>query len=177
MMLYMGLFSWTVFLQMSGNLIANGAMYDAIIDSFEPDSEIDSNYLKLGTLRVTRKKRNCFVITGDFELIKNWGNDNVATYEIKRATGNGPPVMSGKSSFCDLYNSDAAVVDAVRKASSMPPKGGCPIPKGKYTVDGFELKEEDLPMMLPAGQYVVSAKVDSVQGTQVVAYKVYITVK
>ncbi|XP_038120748.1 uncharacterized protein LOC119770266 [Culex quinquefasciatus] len=153
-----------------------GNMYEVSIDSFEPDADIDVSYLTMGTLRVTRKKRNSFSLSGDFEANQNWGNENVGTFEVRGKDGSGPVLLSGKHHFCDFYNSDMEMVKAVIAASNMPPQGTCPLPKGKYAIDGFEIHEKDLPVVVMKDKYVVRATVMSPDGKVVVGYKVRLTV-
>ncbi|XP_065090186.1 uncharacterized protein LOC135711324 [Ochlerotatus camptorhynchus] len=152
-------------------------MYETSIDSFQPDPNIAEDYITLGTLRVTRKKRNSYIIIGDFELQQNWGNENMVSFALEPANKNGPPLMAGKKNFCEFLNMDNAIIDEIRVGSNLPPKGTCPLPKGKYQIENFELTEDMLPPILPKGQYVLNARMDNVEGRQVMAYKVYATVK
>ncbi|XP_021706752.1 uncharacterized protein LOC5568042 isoform X2 [Aedes aegypti] len=150
-------------------------MYELTVDSFEPDPNIDKDYIVLNTLRVTRKQRNVYAIVGSFETFQNWGNQNIVYYTISSADKPGPPIMSGKAGFCDVFNMKHEIVEKVREASDMPPI--CPLPKGVYNIKNFELTEKMLPPMMPQGQYVVHAKMNNHEGKQVLAYKVFATVK
>lgn len=44
-------------------------------ESFEPYSGTDPEFMSYGTLRVTKKNRHTFVISGDFEYKKNIGDE------------------------------------------------------------------------------------------------------
>ncbi|XP_062554885.1 uncharacterized protein LOC134219980 isoform X2 [Armigeres subalbatus] len=151
-------------------------MYDAVIDAFEPDPDIDKDYIVLDTIRVTRKQRNSYVIAGSFDIRQNWGNQNIVYYTIKKADDRAPPVVSGRNGFCDVFNMDDEVVKQIRASSDLPPQKICPLPKGKYNVTNFEITERMLPLMLPKGQYVLHAKMDTPEGTQIISYKVYATI-
>lgn len=57
-------------------------LYEITIDSFEPVSDYDKTTVLLGTIRVTRKSRNNFVLSGDFELLKNFGNEYTVSLDV-----------------------------------------------------------------------------------------------
>lgn len=44
-------------------------------ESFEPYVGTDPSFMSYGTLRVTKKSRQTFVISGDFEMKRNIGNE------------------------------------------------------------------------------------------------------
>ena len=44
-------------------------------ESFEPYAGTDPGFMSYGTLRVTKKSRHTFVITGDFEFKRNIGDE------------------------------------------------------------------------------------------------------
>lgn len=44
-------------------------------ESFEPYVNTDPTFMSYGTLRVTKKSRHTFVISGDFEIKRNIGNE------------------------------------------------------------------------------------------------------
>ncbi|XP_039433805.1 uncharacterized protein LOC120416187 [Culex pipiens pallens] len=153
-----------------------GHLYEVTIDSFEPDPEIGDTYISISTVRVTRKDRNSFSIQGNFETHHNWGNENLGIVEVRGKNGKGPTLVSVMNQFCDIYNSDLAFVKTAIEASNLPPQGTCPMPKGNYTIYGFELQEKDLPMMIPKDQYEVSARLMNPDGVAMVGYKIKLTV-
>ncbi|XP_058825701.1 uncharacterized protein LOC131685775 [Topomyia yanbarensis] len=157
--------------------LVSGVLYEITVNSFEPDPNIDAAFLTMGTVRVTRKNRNRFAITGDFELNQNWGDENEVSFDIKSRNGKGPSIYGGKASFCEFLNMENSIIDAFRKASNLPPVGTCPLLKGKYAINEFEVQEEDLPPVMVKDQYVVSARMTGSNGKQVVAYKIKLSVK
>lgn len=48
---------------------------DIQLEKFEPFSMTDKEYFDPGTLRIGRKGRNLYVISGNFSLNKNIGNE------------------------------------------------------------------------------------------------------
>lgn len=95
---------------------------------------------------------------------------------MRGKNGKGSTLVSVMNQFCDIYNSDLAFVKTAIKASNLPPQGTCPMPKGNYTIYGFELQEKDLPMMIPKDQYEVSARLMNPDGVAMVGYKIKLTV-
>ncbi|XP_055539158.1 uncharacterized protein LOC129726468 [Wyeomyia smithii] len=153
----------------------HGLMYEVVIDSVEPDAQNDKRYITVDSIRITRKKRNNYVVNADFEMYQNLGNDIPVRYDIYYA-GSSHPFVSGKTNFCDFYNMDDKIINAIRAASTMPPRGTCPFPKGKYTISGYQLHEQDLPPMLPKGSYLVVARVDSFEEKLIFGYSILVTV-
>lgn len=51
------------------------AVAEMEFDSFEPYAGTDPNFMSFGTLRITKKSRHMFVISGDFDFKKNMGNE------------------------------------------------------------------------------------------------------
>lgn len=45
------------------------------MDSLEPDPNSDASFIDYGTLRVSKKSRNLFVIAGYFEYLQNLDDD------------------------------------------------------------------------------------------------------
>lgn len=156
------------------NIPTKFQMYELIIDSFDPEPNIDKDYLILYTVRVTRKQRNVYVISGSFEVTQNWGNQMQVLYTISAANKLGPPIMMGNSGFCDFYNSKNEVMQKVRENAKMP--SDCPLAKGVYHIKDFELNEKMLPPMVPQGQYKAYVKMNSPDGKHVGAYTVQATV-
>ena len=42
--------------------------------------------------------------------------------------------------YCKFFDDEKYFVQDVRKLSNFPPKETCPWPKGKYTIDGYEVR-------------------------------------
>lgn len=49
------------------------------LEKFEPFSMTEKDYFDPGTLRIGRKGRNLYVISGNFSLNKNMGNEVLVT--------------------------------------------------------------------------------------------------
>lgn len=60
--------------------VASAREFD--LESFTPSSNSDFNLIDYGTVRVTKKQRNQFSISGDFILKRNLGNDQTVTISI-----------------------------------------------------------------------------------------------
>lgn len=50
-------------------------MYQVTLDKFEPFSETGKEYVDFGTLRILRKGRNNFVMSGNFSVNKPLGDE------------------------------------------------------------------------------------------------------
>ncbi|XP_055602612.1 uncharacterized protein LOC129754556 [Uranotaenia lowii] len=155
--------------------VLQSAVYDATIDEFHQEPGTDHDYVILDTVRVTRKSRNHYQLHGSFRLMQNWGNDIVVHYEIVNQRN--VKVVNGKAFVCDLNGSDDPITLSVHKTAHFPPHGECPMPKGNYSLNGYELTDESLPPMVPPGKFVLSIRVESPEGKHIVAYKVYSTIK
>ncbi|EAT41905.1 AAEL006505-PA [Aedes aegypti] len=72
-----------------------------------------------------------FVLTGQYQKFKTW-----------------------KESLCDFVNKDTLIMPKIRKVSNIPEPRGCPLPKGRYTIQNYR---HELPEALPAppGDYLL----------------------
>ncbi|XP_058465343.1 uncharacterized protein LOC131438946 [Malaya genurostris] len=138
-------------------LEANALRYEIIIDRFEPFPNTDSSLLSFGTLRLSRKARNVFVVTGAFELFKNVDNDYKISTELFFAQSTSP-LFSSTSGACDTMSSDNELLNRLRNVSNLPPPGTCPIKKGVYQIDDYVLDENQLPVMAWKGTYKIVIK-------------------
>ncbi|XP_053690730.1 uncharacterized protein LOC128739276 [Sabethes cyaneus] len=129
--------------------------FEVELESFLPDPESDPTLVDYGTLRVYKKSRDCLIVTGYFIILRNLGQQNEAMLEFGsiRADGSLFPLGRSRKKFCDFYNSDFPVLQAVREKSNLPPKGTCPFPKDKYHINGYELSMSHLPPLLAPGRY------------------------
>ncbi|XP_055543739.1 uncharacterized protein LOC129729253 [Wyeomyia smithii] len=149
-------------------------LYDINIVSFEPLSTYDKTALLLGTIRVTRKARNTFVMSGDVEFLRNWGNEYTVYYHVE--TSIGMILIKNSEPFCEFFNSELAVVKKFRQYSTVPPGNYCPLPKNRYEVNNYGVDESDLPMMLPKDTYTLIAKVMTSDEHVVLSYTLKIAV-
>ncbi|XP_062554886.1 uncharacterized protein LOC134219980 isoform X3 [Armigeres subalbatus] len=150
-------------------------LYDITLDSFEPYSGTDPNFIDYGTLRVSKKSRNLFVIDGKYELFQNGGDEVRIVYQIVYGSQS-QPMFSGNIGFCESINGDGVVLTKLRQVSNLPPKGTCPYPKGKYYVDKYQLDESQIPPMLPPGQYTLTVQM-VLSGQIKGGYKLKVTIK
>ncbi|XP_058447086.1 uncharacterized protein LOC131427689 [Malaya genurostris] len=159
------------------NSVVNGLMQEISIDSFEPEPGFDTSYITVGSVRVSRKSRNRFAISGEFELYQNLGNENEVMYSVRGNSGKGAIIVAGKSTFCKFLNMKHPIADAFRSASNLPPVGTCPLERAKYTIKNFEIKEHDLPPTMMSDQYVFVGRMTNNEGKQIIAYQVKFSVK
>ncbi|XP_039433811.1 uncharacterized protein LOC120416193 [Culex pipiens pallens] len=163
-----------VLLTMHPNLIQT-ALYEISMDSLEPDPNSDASFIDYGTLRVSKKSRNLFVIAGYFEYLQNLDDDTKVMYAIY-LNDNKKPMISGEKGYCQVLEGDSGVMHRLRELSNLPPPGTCPFPRGKYTINNYELDETQLPIAVPPGQYSLVIKM--VEANQVKAgYTIKVTIK
>ncbi|XP_055549812.1 uncharacterized protein LOC129732711 [Wyeomyia smithii] len=148
----------------------NGASYEVKIDSFVPDPNYDRTSVTLNTIRVTRRGRNNYVISGDAELFQNWGNENLVKYDISNSKG--VPMIRGSQPFCELFNSNNYFALKIRNASTIPPGKYCPLPKGRYEIVNFQVEDGELPLIAVKDTYTADARMTAPDGHMVLAYKI-----
>ena len=51
--------------------------YEIELDTFEPFTSTGTDFFDPGSLRIKRKGRNNFVLSGDFETFKNFGEETL----------------------------------------------------------------------------------------------------
>lgn len=57
--------------------------YEVDFEKFEPFTSTEMEYFDPGTLRITRKGRNNFVISGDYTFMKNMGDESYVSHKRK----------------------------------------------------------------------------------------------
>ncbi|KXJ77181.1 hypothetical protein RP20_CCG008148 [Aedes albopictus] len=134
--------------------VVHSALYEIRIDSFEPYSGTDPTFIDYGTLRVSKKSRNVFVIDGKFEIFQNGGDETRIIYQIFFGDQR-QPMLSGDVGYCESINNDGVILTKLREVSNIPEKGVCPYPKGVYHIDKYQLDESQIPPMLPPGKYTL----------------------
>ncbi|XP_039433816.1 uncharacterized protein LOC120416197 [Culex pipiens pallens] len=155
--------------------IVQSAMYDVSLDSLEPNPNSDKAFINYGTLRVSKKSRNLFVVAGYFEYLQNVDDNTKVDYAIYY-NDNKKPMIAGKQGYCKVLDNDSGVLRRLREVSNMPPPGTCPFPKGRITINNYELDDSQLPMTLPPGQYTLVMKM--IESNELKAgYKIKLTVK
>jgi len=90
--------------------------------------------LDLGTLRVSRRKKTSYVVTGTVFVGHNVGNSEMVKYELfhKRELEDKytKKIMSNeKTPFCDLIREEKSMYPKILEVSDLPPQDECPFPK------------------------------------------------
>ncbi|XP_058817802.1 uncharacterized protein LOC131681108 [Topomyia yanbarensis] len=130
--------------------------YEITLDSFAPTKSIGQPLVNYGTLRLSKKGRNNYDLSGNFTMLRNLGRQFRATFEFGRISGDSflPPVKM-EQEFCQLYDSDTHMLEAFRNVSNFPPKGTCPLLKGPYYIDGYGVNERHFPPATLPGAYLM----------------------
>ncbi|KAJ6635792.1 hypothetical protein Bhyg_14378 [Pseudolycoriella hygida] len=131
--------------------------YEVQIQSFEP-----VNYKKgifdPQTLRVTRKGRNQYVITGDFSLLINLGDDSSMVYEVLKksdVSDDYTSLLKDSGNICKFTVTNTNFYPRFRSFTNFPEPDTCPFPKGNYTIKDFTLDENLFPDTAPNGAYLM----------------------
>lgn len=129
------------------------------IDSFVPDPGSDANVVDFGTIRLTKKARNHFVISGTFEIFRNIGNDakgSIVVLRKDKLSGRySQQIYNLRENYCKYWDTEESFLPALRTFSNLPEKGACPFPKGQFTIKDYEFTEEQFPKIIPPGDYLV----------------------
>ncbi|CAO1395977.1 unnamed protein product [Diamesa hyperborea] len=120
-------------------------------ESFEPYSGTDPEFMSYGTLRVTKKSRHSFVISGDFEFKRNIGDEITMKLEFKNDAG--VTLISISSPFCEFTKKNKSFWPGIVEASNMPQNNPCPLPKGSYTLKDYFFDTKRVPRTIPPGKY------------------------
>ncbi|XP_017066842.1 uncharacterized protein LOC108104980 [Drosophila eugracilis] len=135
--------------------------YSVELNSFEKDQSINNQdkWVDWGSLGMKKVSRNQFVVNGDFEFKLNMGDEQkivLAVYVYDPNTNQkGNMVMAMKKPFCEFIKEDKDTYPNVKKVSNLPDQGECPFPKGKYTIDKYEMQTNFLPDNAPKGDYLL----------------------
>lgn len=100
---------------------------DVEIDSFQALPDTDPEFVSFGTIRVTRKDRTTFVISGDMEYLRNFGNE----YQIKTEISNseGKTLIKNVLPACEFFKKDKMTWPQIVANSNVPKNAPCPFPK------------------------------------------------
>lgn len=121
------------------------------LQKFEAFTTTGLEYFDPGSLRITRKGRNNFVISGDFTFMKNMGDETFVSqkrmqrsefvidedfflqmmYEMKKksVTGNFDTILQGGDIYCQYLNNDKTFWPKIGANSNLPNPAPCPFPK------------------------------------------------
>ncbi|EDW00399.1 uncharacterized protein LOC6565032 [Drosophila grimshawi] len=144
---------------------AEDRSYSVELNSFDRNTnfENDDKWMDWHTLRMKKVGRNQYTLDGDFELKRNMGNEQkislqVFTY-IESAKQKGPLVMNMNKPFCQFVNEDEDTYPYLLEVSNLPVPGDCPFPKGKYTIENYQLATTFLPDDAPKGDYLLELNI------------------
>ncbi|XP_017869910.1 PREDICTED: uncharacterized protein LOC108618422 [Drosophila arizonae] len=135
--------------------------YSLELNSFDKNTKIenDDSWVDWGTLRMKKVSRNQYTLDGEFEFKRNIGDEQKLSLQVfsydEGAKQKGPMVMNVNKPFCEFVNEDVDTYPNLQKKSNMPEQGDCPFPKGKYTIDNYELETTFLPDDAPKGDYLL----------------------
>lgn len=135
-------------------------VYQISLDKFEPFSTTGKDYVDPGTLRIVRKGRNVFAISGNFTVFKNMGNEVICRTVSSRKASSGKftRVMSTNAPLCNQIQNDEKYYPILAKSSNLLMPAPCPYPKGEYFINNFKVDEEFLPTLMPRGEYLVEVQ-------------------
>ncbi|XP_039498186.1 uncharacterized protein LOC120455795 [Drosophila santomea] len=135
--------------------------YSVELNTFTMDDTIENqeNWVDWGTLSMKKVSRNQFVVNGDFEFKLNMADEQqivlmVYVYD-SNANQRGSMVMAVKKPFCQFIKEDEDSYPSIQKSSNLPDQDTCPFPKGKYTIDNYEMETNFLPDNAPKGDYLL----------------------
>ncbi|EDW78509.1 uncharacterized protein Dwil_GK16147 [Drosophila willistoni] len=135
--------------------------YNVELNSFDKNSDFenDGKWVDWGTLRMKKVGRNKFTLAGDFEFKLNMGDEQRISLQVFVYDSNnkqkGMLVMNVNKPFCQFVNEDTDTYPYLKEASNLPDQGGCPFPKGEYTINNYELETNFLPDDAPKGDYLI----------------------
>ena len=109
-------------------------MFELSMNSFKPMPETDPSFVTYGDLRISKKARNSYMITGTFSLLKSVGNDFKAKYEAQHKDNSGVyrVMMTANKNACDFLKSENFFYSDLQKVSNMPDQTICPFPKVNF---------------------------------------------
>ncbi|CAO1414243.1 unnamed protein product [Diamesa serratosioi] len=125
---------------------------DVEIDSFNGLPETDPQFMSFGTTRVTKKDRQTFVISGDFEVLKSFGDEHQIRTEILNSDNK--RILNKVMPACEFMKKDRMTWPQLVANSNIPKQYTCPFPKGKYIIKDFVLESNQVPPTTLPGTYV-----------------------
>ncbi|XP_055645007.1 uncharacterized protein LOC129780600 [Toxorhynchites rutilus septentrionalis] len=144
--------------------------YEVTLNSFAPYADSDRGLIDYGTLRMNKKTRSSFMISGNFTVLQNVGREYLTSFELVQVIGDqSRPIVRAEQNFCQFYSTDYDMLLALRSVSNWPPKDSCPFPKGEYYINGYEATTKQMPPILAPGLYLLKFMV-SLNGKQVGGY-------
>ncbi|XP_016983350.1 uncharacterized protein LOC108047611 [Drosophila rhopaloa] len=135
--------------------------YSVELNTFGKDQSINNqeNWVDWGSLRMKKIGRNQFVVAGDFEFKLNMGDQQKITLRVfvydSYARQKGLMVMNVNKPFCQFIKEDKDTYPHIQKVSNLPEPETCPFPKGKYSIDKYEMETNFLPDDAPKGDYLL----------------------
>ncbi|XP_058817800.1 uncharacterized protein LOC131681106 [Topomyia yanbarensis] len=130
--------------------------HEITLDSFTPFKSVGQPLADYGTVRLSKKGRNSYDVSGNFTLLRNVGRQFRTSFEFGRLSGDSVLLLvKMEREFCEFYTLDARTLEALRNVSNFPPKGTCPFPKGRYHIEGFGVNEHHFPPADLPGAYAM----------------------
>ncbi|KAM7348233.1 chemosensory protein A 7a [Cochliomyia hominivorax] len=133
--------------------------YIVEVDNFEISTEYDTKYIDWDTLGLKKKGRNQFVVGGSVTLNLNLADEQKINIQIfpydKERKAKGPLIFNLEKEICKFIAEDEDMYPGVKEKSNLPDPGTCPVPKGEYTIDDYEVQADFLPDDIPKGDYLL----------------------
>ncbi|CAO1331281.1 unnamed protein product [Diamesa serratosioi] len=114
----------------------------------------DTSFMDLNHLRAKKVNRT-YVLSGSGEFFEDIGHDYELVSYFYKKTANQYRRLAykiGPFNFCQYFDEDKIFVQDFRKVTNIPPIGTCPWPKGKFTVDGYLVKLDNIPPVVSTGR-------------------------
>ncbi|XP_035919678.1 uncharacterized protein LOC118517546 [Anopheles stephensi] len=137
--------------------LADGVLYEVLLNSFEAVPRDIEDMLDYGTIRLTRQGKNELGVSGSFTVFQNTGKEAQVRWTVYKIDfmGNKRMFINGAGSLCEIIAQDEVVYPHLLEKSNLPPQDSCPFPKGNYTIHNFVLDEQRFPPALPASDWIV----------------------
>ncbi|XP_023300581.2 uncharacterized protein LOC111682824 [Lucilia cuprina] len=133
--------------------------YTVEIDNFEISKEYDQKFVNWDTLGLKQKGRNKFVVSGSFTVNLNLANEQKVNLQVfpydKEKQAKGPLVFNIEREICKFVAEDEDIYPGIKEKSNLPEPGSCPLSKGEYTIDDYEMNADFLPADTPKGDYLL----------------------
>ncbi|XP_065365718.1 uncharacterized protein CheA7a [Calliphora vicina] len=133
--------------------------YTVEIDNFEISKEYDQKYVNWDTLGLQQKGRNKFVVGGSFTLNLNLADEQKLNLQVfpydKDKQAKGPLVFNIEREVCKFIAEDEDIYPGIKDKSNLPDPETCPLPKGEYTIEDYEMNADFLPADTPKGDYLL----------------------
>ncbi|XP_058060337.1 uncharacterized protein LOC131211018 [Anopheles bellator] len=144
-----------------GGCLASERLYEVELNNLEVTPSEIEDFVDYGTLRLVRKARNTFAVSGTLSILQNIGDEAYIFYVIYKLgafDGQRRKYLDGNGRVCKLISGDEYIYPQMLNYSNLPSKDTCPFPKGNYTVNDFVVDERKLPAIIPPGEWLIVVK-------------------